>query len=116
MCAVLPQPLKLLADGKKAAMAIDEFLGGDGKPMNAYRDELINMVVTYNETEYQKERATCCNASSSCWKTEVRILLKLFSVIRPMLQWKRQSVACTVIYAKAKSNELLIRKKERELL
>jgi hypothetical protein len=37
-------------------MAIDEFLGGDGKPMNAYRDELINMVVSYNETEYQKER------------------------------------------------------------
>ena len=48
--------VEAVGDGKKAAMAIDEFLGGDGKPMNAYRDELINMVVTYNETEYQKER------------------------------------------------------------
>jgi NADH-quinone oxidoreductase subunit F len=48
--------VEAVGDGKKAAMAIDEFLGGDGRPMNAYRDELINMVVSYNETEYQKER------------------------------------------------------------
>ena len=48
--------VEAVGDGKKAAMAIDEFLGGDGKPMNAYRDELINMVVSYNEAEYQKER------------------------------------------------------------
>jgi NADH-quinone oxidoreductase subunit F len=48
--------VEAVGDGKKAAMAIDEFLGGDGNPMNAYRDELINMVVTYNEAEYQKER------------------------------------------------------------
>jgi pyruvate/2-oxoglutarate dehydrogenase complex dihydrolipoamide dehydrogenase (E3) component len=49
--------VEAVGDGKKAAMSIDEFLGGDGKPMNAYRDALINMVVTYNEAEYQKERA-----------------------------------------------------------
>jgi NADH-quinone oxidoreductase subunit F len=49
--------VEAVGDGKKAAMAIDEFLGGDGKPMNAYRNELIHMVVGYNETEYQKERA-----------------------------------------------------------
>ena len=48
--------VEAVADGKTAAMAIDTYLGGDGKPMNAFRDELINMVVTYNETEYQKER------------------------------------------------------------
>jgi len=49
--------VEAVGDGKKAAMAIDELLGGDGKPMNAYRNELIHMVVGYNETEYQKERA-----------------------------------------------------------
>jgi NADH-quinone oxidoreductase subunit F len=49
--------VEAVGDGKKAAMAIDEYLGGDGKPRNAYRNELIHMVVTYNEAEYQKERA-----------------------------------------------------------
>jgi NADH-quinone oxidoreductase subunit F len=49
--------VEAVGDGKRAAMAIDEYLGGDGKPMNAYRDELIHMVVGYNEAEYQKERA-----------------------------------------------------------
>jgi NADH-quinone oxidoreductase subunit F len=44
------------ADGKKAALAIDKFLGGDGKAMNVYRDELVSMVVGYNEADYQKER------------------------------------------------------------
>jgi formate dehydrogenase major subunit len=49
--------VEAVADGKTAAMAIDKFLGGDGKPMNAYRDELVQLLVTYNEAEYQKERS-----------------------------------------------------------
>lgn len=48
--------VEAVGDGKKAAMAIDRYLGGDGEPMNAFRDELISMVVSYNEAEYQKER------------------------------------------------------------
>ncbi len=49
--------VEAVADGKTAALAIDEYLGGDGQPMNSYRNGLINMVVSYNETEYQKERS-----------------------------------------------------------
>jgi NADH-quinone oxidoreductase subunit F len=45
-----------VADGKKAALAIDKFLGGDGKAMNVYRDELVSMVVGYNDAAYQKDR------------------------------------------------------------
>jgi NADH-quinone oxidoreductase subunit F len=48
--------VEAVADGKKAAMAIDIYLGGDGLAPNAFRDELVSMVVSYNETEYQKER------------------------------------------------------------
>jgi NADH-quinone oxidoreductase subunit F len=48
--------VEAVGDGKNAAMAIDKYLGGDGEPINVYRDELINMFVTYNEAEYQKER------------------------------------------------------------
>lgn len=48
--------VEAVGDGKNAAMAIDKYLGGDGEPINMYRDELIDMVVTYNEAEYQKER------------------------------------------------------------
>jgi len=48
--------VEAIADGKKAALAIDKFLGGDGKAMNVYRDELVSMVVSYNEADYQKER------------------------------------------------------------
>jgi formate dehydrogenase major subunit len=49
--------VEAVADGKNAAMAIDVFLGGGGRPMNAFRNELLQLLVTYNETEYQKERA-----------------------------------------------------------
>jgi NADH-quinone oxidoreductase subunit F len=49
--------VEAVADGKSAAMAIDKYLGGDGEPLNAYRDELITMLVSYDEAEYQKERA-----------------------------------------------------------
>ncbi len=48
--------VEAVADGKKAAMAIDVYLGGDGELSNAFRDELVSMVVSYDETEYQKER------------------------------------------------------------
>lgn len=48
--------VEAVADGKTAALAIDKYLGGDGEPMNSFRNELISMVVSYNEAEYQKER------------------------------------------------------------
>ncbi|HQP57016.1 MAG TPA: FAD-dependent oxidoreductase, partial [Syntrophorhabdus sp.] len=48
--------VEAVADGKKAAMAIDVHFGGDGLAPNAFRDELITMVVSYDEAEYQKER------------------------------------------------------------
>jgi NADH-quinone oxidoreductase subunit F len=47
--------VEAVGDGKTAAMAIDEYLGGDGLAPNAYRDELVNMVVTYDEAQYQRE-------------------------------------------------------------
>jgi len=47
--------VEAVGDGKTAAMAIDMYLGGDGEPINTFRDELVNMVVTYDEAQYQKE-------------------------------------------------------------
>jgi NADH-quinone oxidoreductase subunit F len=47
--------VEAVGDGKNAAMAIDVYLGGEGQAPNAYRDELVNMVVSYDEAEYQKE-------------------------------------------------------------
>ncbi len=47
--------VEAVGDGKNAAMAIDEFLGGDGIAPNAFRDELVSMTVSYDEAEYQKE-------------------------------------------------------------
>ena len=49
--------VEAVADGKNAALAIDKFLGGEGEPINTFREELLQLMVTYNETEYQKERA-----------------------------------------------------------
>ena len=37
-------------------MAIDKYLGGDGLLKDTFRDRLVNLVVSYNEEEYQKER------------------------------------------------------------
>ena len=48
--------VEAVADGKNAAMAIDAYLGGDGLAPSAFRDELVKTVVSYDETEYQKER------------------------------------------------------------
>jgi NADH-quinone oxidoreductase subunit F len=47
--------VEAVADGKNAAIAIDKYLGGDGKPMDAFRDELVTTVVSYDEAAYQKE-------------------------------------------------------------
>jgi NADH-quinone oxidoreductase subunit F len=48
--------VEAIGDGKKAAMAIDKYLGGDGLLQDTFRDRLVNLVVSYNEEEYQKER------------------------------------------------------------
>lgn len=48
--------VEAVADGKRAALAIDKYLGGDGKLSKAYHDALLKMRVSYDETEYQKER------------------------------------------------------------
>jgi NADH-quinone oxidoreductase subunit F len=48
--------VEAIADGKRAAMAIDKYLGGDGVLKDAYRDELLKMIVSYDEEAYQKER------------------------------------------------------------
>jgi NADH-quinone oxidoreductase subunit F len=48
--------VEAVADGKNAAMAIDVYLGGDGIAPNAFREELLKTIVSYDETEYQKER------------------------------------------------------------
>ncbi len=48
--------VEAIGDGKKAAMAIDRYLGGDGILKDTFRERLVNLVVSYNEEEYQKER------------------------------------------------------------
>ncbi len=47
--------VEAIADGQKAAMAIDKFLGGDGLLPDKYRSELKNMKVTYDEETYAEE-------------------------------------------------------------
>ena len=48
--------VEAIADGQKAAMAIDKLLGGDGSLANAYRDRLKEMKVSYDEEAYAEER------------------------------------------------------------
>ncbi|MDR2017270.1 MAG: NADH-quinone oxidoreductase subunit NuoF [Syntrophobacterales bacterium] len=48
--------VEAIGDGKKAAMAIDKYLGGDGLLKDTFREKLVNLVVSYNEEEYQNER------------------------------------------------------------
>ncbi len=48
--------VEAMADGQKAAMAIDKLLGGDGKLPNAYRDKLKTFQVSYDEEAYAEER------------------------------------------------------------
>ncbi|MBA4417596.1 MAG: NADH-quinone oxidoreductase subunit NuoF [Syntrophus sp. (in: bacteria)] len=48
--------VEAIGDGKNAAKAIDIYLGGDGVLKDTFRDRLINLAVSYNEEDYQKER------------------------------------------------------------
>ena len=48
--------VEAIGDGKKAAIAIDKYLGGDGLLKDTFHDRLVSLVVSYNEEEYQKER------------------------------------------------------------
>lgn len=48
--------VEAVADGRKSAMAIDRFLGGDGKFESATRNSLLRMAPTYDLEAYQKER------------------------------------------------------------
>jgi len=47
--------VEAMGDGQKAAMAIDNLLGGDGKLPNAYRDKLKVLKVSYDEEAYAEE-------------------------------------------------------------
>jgi NADH-quinone oxidoreductase subunit F len=48
--------VEAIADGKKSAMAIDRYLGGDGKFESAFRQELLVLNPGYDLEAYQKER------------------------------------------------------------
>jgi NADH-quinone oxidoreductase subunit F len=48
--------VEAIADGKKSAMAIDRFLGGDGRFESPTRDGLLGLIPTYDLDTYQKER------------------------------------------------------------
>ncbi|MDH4265273.1 MAG: FAD-dependent oxidoreductase [Deltaproteobacteria bacterium] len=48
--------IEAIADGQKAAMAIDRFLGGDGLLPNPSRESLKGMKVSYDEESYAEER------------------------------------------------------------
>ena len=56
MCSGPAIVVEAIADGKKSAMAIDKYLGGDGVFESAFRDELLGLAPTYDVEEYQKER------------------------------------------------------------
>jgi formate dehydrogenase major subunit len=47
--------VEAVGDGKKAAMAVDAFLGGDGIAPNAWKEELRALRVSYDETPYQNK-------------------------------------------------------------
>ncbi len=47
--------VEAIADGKKSAMAIDRYLGGDGKFKSASHDSLLGLTPTYDLEIYQKE-------------------------------------------------------------
>jgi NADH-quinone oxidoreductase subunit F len=47
--------VEAIGDGQKVAMAIDRFLGGDGKLSNAHRDRLKALKVSYDEEAYLEE-------------------------------------------------------------
>jgi NADH-quinone oxidoreductase subunit F len=47
--------VEAMGDGQKAAMAIDKYLGGDGKMPNAFRDQLKGLKVSFDEEAYSEE-------------------------------------------------------------
>ena len=47
--------VEAMADGQKAAMAIDRLLGGDGQLPNKYRDRLKGTKASYDEEAYAEE-------------------------------------------------------------
>ena len=47
--------VEAMADGQKAATAIDRLLGGDGRLPNKYRDRLKGTKVSYDEEAYADE-------------------------------------------------------------
>jgi NADH-quinone oxidoreductase subunit F len=47
--------VEAVGDGKKAAMAVDRYLGGDGEAPKAFRDELLKLRVSYDEASYQNK-------------------------------------------------------------
>ncbi len=48
--------VEAIADGRKSALAIDKYLGGDGKFESAFRNDLLKLSPTYDVEPYQKER------------------------------------------------------------
>jgi NADH-quinone oxidoreductase subunit F len=48
--------VEAIADGKKSAMAIDRYLGGDGKFESITRNDLLRLTPGYDLEAYQKER------------------------------------------------------------
>jgi len=48
--------VQAIADGKNAALAIDKYLGGDGKFESPSRDEFLSLTPTYDVEAYQSER------------------------------------------------------------
>jgi len=48
--------VEAMADGQKAAMAIDRLLGGDGLLPNKHRDRLKGIRVSFDEEAYAEER------------------------------------------------------------
>jgi NADPH-dependent glutamate synthase beta subunit-like oxidoreductase len=48
--------VEAIADGKKSAMTIDKYLGGDGKFETAFREKFLTLAPTYNVETYQNER------------------------------------------------------------
>ena len=47
--------VEAMGDGQKAAMAIDKYLGGDGKMPNSFRDQLKGLKVSFDEEAYSEE-------------------------------------------------------------
>ena len=47
--------VEAIADGQKATMAIDKLLGGNGQLPSIYRDQLLQLKVSFDEEAYADE-------------------------------------------------------------